>query len=78
MKIFTPQVKNYYPEEIHYSTTFSLDNKPYLINKTESVSNPYIKHILISNIFVYDDAQFLDIPENNYSFIAPRAQILLG
>ena len=43
--------------ETNYITTFSLYNKTTDIIKTEPVSNPYTKHILISNSYVDDNAQ---------------------
>ena len=43
--------------DTHYSTNSAVHDKPADIIQTESVSRPHTKHILTTNISIYDNDQ---------------------
>ena len=78
MKITDIKSKNSLTTETHSITIFDIDNKPTVTIKNDSVSIPYKKDMLISNIYVDENTRSFETPRKKYSVTAPGARILLG
>ena len=63
--------------ETHFSTNFALDNKVAVVIQNKHVSNPYTKDILISNIFVDDNARSFETPRKIITVSLHQANIFI-